>query len=65
LVLVLEQLVTSDKGESWMENGRFELQDGQNGILLADTEFNGTVRYRVLFSSDGSVTPVLQAISFQ
>ncbi|MCA9945993.1 MAG: VCBS repeat-containing protein [Anaerolineales bacterium] len=65
LVLVLEQLETSDKGESWVENGRFELRDGQNSIPLTDTGVNGTVRYRVLFTSDGSVTPILQAISFQ
>lgn len=65
LELVVEHLVTSDKGNSWEESGRFMLQDGQNTISLDGLTFGSTMRYRVLFSSDGSVTPILQAISFQ
>ncbi len=65
LVLVLEHLVMTKGLEDWVENGRFVLQGGAHTIPLSSTEFDDTVRYRILFSSDGSVTPMLRSISFQ
>lgn len=64
LVLIVER---STDGQIWVESGRVELQSGKNNAALrsAGIRLGPIMRYRLIFTSDGAVTPIVRSIQLQ